>query len=332
MNILVAIPDGDTRESFFPKDVIDKVNALGSVTWNTLGRQFTREEFREALKDKDICISGWGTPKLDSFVLSEAYRLKVLVHTGGSVAYVASEALYDKGIKVLSGNSLYAESVAEGVMAYMLCSLRELIYYNGQVKGGGWRKDKFFNEGLLDQSVGLVGFGAIAKHLTAMLKPFRCRIKAYDPFVSEEVFKKYGVEKADIEEIFKSCKIISLHLPYRKETHHMVDKPLLSSIKDGAILINTSRGGIINEEVLIEELEKDRFKAVLDVYEREPLPLDSKLRKLNNVITIPHMGGPTIDRRAQVTRELIKNIESFLKGEDTPLEILREYGLSMTNQ
>lgn len=332
MNILVSMPQGDTFKTFFTKEVCVELDKLGNITWNTLGRQFTKEEFREALIDKDICITGWGCPKLDEYVIEKADKLKVLAHTGGSVAYVASEALFDKGVKVLSGNNIYAESVAEGVMAYMLCSLRELIYYNQEVKEGKWREDIFSNESLLDKKVGLVGFGAIAKYLVKMLEPFRCKIKVYDPFLSEETLKEYGVQKATLEEIFQSCKIISLHAPYRRETHHMVNKTLMSMIQKDALIINTARGGIIDEEALIEALEENRFKAVLDVYEVEPLPLDSKLRTLQNVISIPHMGGPTVDRRSYVTQELINNIKSYMSGGEVPLEIPKEYGLSMTNQ
>ncbi len=332
MNILISMPKGDTQKTFFTKEVCLELETLGNITWNNTERQFTKDEFREVLIDKDICITGWGCPKLDDYVIEKANKLKVLAHTGGSVAYIASEALFDKGIKVLSGNNIYAESVAEGVMAYILCSLRELIYYNNEVKEGRWREDIFFNESLLDKKVGLVGFGAIAKYLVKMLQPFRCKIKVYDPFLSEETLKEYGVQKATLEEIFQSCKIISLHASYRSETHHMINKNLLSMIQKDGLLINTARGGIIDEEALVEELEKNRFKAVLDVYEVEPLPLDSKLRTLQNVISIPHMGGPTMDRRSYVTQELINNIKSYMSGGEAPLEITKAYGLSMTNE
>lgn len=332
MKILVAMPSGVTKDTFFPKEVIAKLEALGQVEHNLLGRQYTAEEFRDALEEKDICISGWGTPALTGFVLEKADRLKALLHTGGSVANVVSNELYEKGVRVLSGNKLYAESVAEGVVSYMLCSLRELIFYNNEVKSGGWRDGNFKNEGLLDQTVGLIGFGAVTRSLIKLLKPFRCNIKVFSNSASKEQLAEYGATKAEIKEIFSGCKLISIHSPYRKDTHHMINKELLGLIAPGSILINTARGGVIDEEALIEALETGTFKAVLDVYEQEPLPEDSRLRTLDNVITIPHMAGPTVDRRAKVTEALIEAIEKLATGEELPLEIKASYAALMTKE
>jgi phosphoglycerate dehydrogenase-like enzyme len=330
MNILVASPKGDTRDTFFTKEVIDKLQSMGNLIWNNTERQFTKEELRENLKGVDVCITGWGTGKFDSYVLQEADTLRILAHTGGTVANIASEALYDKGIKVISGNSMYAESVAEGVIAYVLCALRELPYYSNEMKQGGWRRDNFNNEGLLDNSVGLIGFGAVSKCLIKFLAPFRCNIRIYDPFVSDEVFHEYGVQRGELDEIFKQCKIVSLHVPQRPETYHMIDKRLLKMLQNGALLINTARGSVIDEDALVAELEEHRFKAVLDVFEVEPLREDSKLRKLENAVLIPHMAGPTVDRRAYITMKLLEDIERFFNKEELLMEISKKYGLSMT--
>lgn len=331
MNILITLPKGEIRDSFFTREVVEKVESMGNIVWNNLDRQFTKKELKENLRNVDVCISGWGCPKLEGEVLEKADALKLLAHTGGSVGYVASEELYDRNVKVLSGNSIYAESVAEGVVAYILCSLRDLVFYDSEMKKGGWRGNAFYNESLLDKKVGLVGFGAVAKHLTKLLSVFRCKVKVYDPFVSDEVFKQYGVERMSLENIFKNCSIVSLHLPQRPETYHIIDKKLLGMMKEGTLLVNTARGSVVDENALVEMLEQERFRAVLDVYEVEPLPKDSKLRKLKNAILIPHMGGPTIDRRSFVTYKLLEDIENHFKGLETTLDISKEYALSMTN-
>jgi phosphoglycerate dehydrogenase-like enzyme len=332
LNILIVSPCGDTRKTFFSEAVVEKLNTMGNVVWNTMNRHFTKEELREKLKDIDICITGWGCIQMDSYILEQATSLKVVAHTGGSVANIASEALYDKGITVLSGNNVYAESVAEGVIAYILCALRELSFYDNKVKQGGWRDNNFTNEGLLDKKVGLIGFGAVARYLVKFLAPFRCKVKVYDPFVSEELLREYGVQRAELEEVIMHSQVISLHLPQREDTHHMIDKKLLNMIPDGALLVNTARGTVIDEQALIEELEKGRFKAALDVFEIEPIPVDSRLRKLENVVLIPHMAGPTVDRRSFVTLKLLEDIRRFFEGEKTETEIPRQYGLLMTKQ
>ncbi len=329
MNILVTLPEGEVKNTFIPGATAEKLEALGQVTWNTFHRQFDKMELREKLRGQDICITGWGCPKLDEDVLGNADKLKLVVHTGGSVAPIVSSYLYEKGIKVISGNKLYAESVAEGVLGYILCSLRGLVFFNNELQAGSWRGGAY-NEGLLDQTVGLVGFGMVAKYLAGMLKPFRAGIRVYDPYITEETCAEYGVECTNLEDLITTSKIISLHAPKIPETYHMIDKRLIRMIPDGALLVNTARGALIDEEALAGELRKNRFKAVLDVFEVEPLPVESGLRGLPNVILIPHMAGPTVDRRKIVTEELIKDMENFWAGKALKHEISNEYAMKMT--
>ncbi len=331
MNILITQPEGEIRNTFFTSQVIENLSKIGKIIWNKYDTQFTNEELREKIKDIDICISGWGCPRFDEYVLENANRLKIVAHTGGSVATIASEAIYEKNIKLISGNWVFAESVAEAVIGYSLCSLRDLVFYNNEVQAGRWHDGKYYNEGILDQSFGLVGFGTVAKYLVNMLKPFRAKIRVYDPYLTDSAANEYGVEKATLEEIFASSKIISLHAAKTPETYHLIDKKLLKMIPDGALLVNTARGSVIDEEALADELITGRFKAILDVYEIEPLPRQSKLRGLKNVILIPHMAGPTIDRRRYVTLELIKDIEGFLQNGILKYEISREHAFHMSS-
>jgi phosphoglycerate dehydrogenase-like enzyme len=331
MNILITQPEGEIRNTFFTGDVIEKLNSFGRITWNQHNRQLTREELREMIKGIDICISGWGCERFDEYVLENADKLKIVAHTGGSVATLVSEALYEKNIRIISGNWVFAESVAEAVIGYSLCSLRDLVYYDNEVQAGRWHDGKYYNEGILDQSFGLVGFGTVAKYLVKMLKPFRAKIRVYDPYISDRAAEEYGIEKATLEEVFTNSKIISLHAAKTPETYHLIDKRLLKMVPDGALLVNTARGSIIDEEGLAEELGTGRFKAILDVYEVEPLPKESKLRGLKNVILIPHMGGPTIDRRKYVTLELIKDIEGFLQSGTLKYEINKNYAIQMSS-
>lgn len=330
MKILVTMPVGVIRDSFITTDVIEKLSNMGDVIWNTSQEQFSKEELREKVRDVEVCITGWGCPRLDEYVLESAANLKMIAHTGGSVSNLVSHFLYERNIRVVSGNQIYAESVAEGVIGYIVSSLRDIPFYDNEMKNGGWRPDDYYNEGLLDQTIGLIGFGMIAKYLVKMLSPFRVKVKVCSGHIDEATLLEYGMEKASKEEIFKTCKIISLHSALRPETRHMIDKQLLQMIPHGSILINTARGGLIDEGALAEELEKAKFKAVLDVFEAEPLPAESKLRKMKNVILIPHMAGPTIDRRKRVTLELMEDIIRLFNGEEPIYEISKQYAAIMS--
>jgi phosphoglycerate dehydrogenase-like enzyme len=330
MKILVTMPVGVVRDTFMPQYVIDQINALGDVVWNTTAQQFTRDELRDKLKDIDVCICGWGTPRFDEYVLESAMNLKLIAHTAGSVANLVSDYLYERGIKMMSANSVFAESVAEGCIAYIMSSLRDLPYYNGEMQQGRWKNTDSLNESILDQTIGLVGFGMIARYLVEMLKPFRANIKVYSNHLKDEVCEKYNMKRASLEEIMTTCKIISIHTSKRPDTYHIVDEKLLKMIPEGALLVNTARGAIIDEEAMAKELQTGRFKAILDVYEEEPLPLDSKLRGLKNVILIPHMGGPTIDRRKHCTIAMIEDIKRFKASEPILNEIDQAYAKMMT--
>lgn len=330
MKLLVTYPVGAERDTFIPSEVVRKLDSMYEVVWNYSSEQFSEDELKEKIRDVDVCIVGWRCRRLDKNILECAEKLKLVAHLGGSVAPVVSDYLYEKGIRVISGNNVFAESVAEGTLAYMLCSLRDIVSYSNGLQKGQWKSEDFFNESLLDQSVGLVGFGTVARYLTKMLAPFRARVKIYDPFVKDNLCEEYNVIKTSLEDLFKTCKIISIHAPETDGTYHMIGRELLGMVQDGALLINTSRGSVIDEEILADELQKKRFKAVLDVYEFEPLPADSRLIGLSNAILIPHMGGPTMDRRKHVILTLLEDINRFFNGEKLKNEIIKEHAERMS--
>lgn len=321
MNILVTLSD-KVKETFLTPEIIQRIEETGNVTWiNGNPPGFTEEVLREHIKGIDICITGWGIPKFSARVLENADRLKLVAHTAGSVANLVSDELYEKGVHVVSANKVFAESVAESVIAYLLSALRDIPYYVNDMKQGGWKSGDYYNRGLLDQSIGLVGFGEIPRYLAPMLKPFRVKLKAFDEYVDAQTMAEYGVEKAELDELFASCPIISVHLPRTDETYHMIGKRLLEMIQDGGILINTARGSVIDEKALVEELKKNRIKAVLDVFEEEPLSDQSPLRRLYNALLIPHMAGPTVDRRKYSTMAVLDDIDNFINNRPLVHEI-----------
>ena len=139
------------------------------------------------------------------------------------------------------------------------------------------------------------------------------------------------MEKAELEELFATCDIISIHSGMTPENHHLVTRELLQSMKPGALLINTARGAVIDEPALCEVLAaRPDLSAALDVYETEPLPASHPLEKLPNVLLMPHMGGPTVDRRLAVTRSVTQDIRRFLAGQPMSCEISRSYAAKMS--
>lgn len=324
--------------NFFNEANIKKIESkFDEVIWNETGRQFTKEELIERVKDVDAIITCWGSNQLTKEIVDNAPKLKIVAHMAGSVARIVSEELYDKGVKVIGANDVqFSESVAEGALAYMLLSLRRLELITRKVKDGkeeGWKQCKEFpKRGIMDRTIGIVSFGAIAEHLVRMLQPFHCKIKVYSRTISDEKLKQYNMERASLEEIFSTCDIISIHTAWNKHTENMISKELLQMIKKDALLVNTARGKVIDEPAMIEELKTGRFNAVLDVFWKEPHPYEAGgLYDLDNVIIIPHEGGPTPDRYPWIADSIIDEVYDYLtEGKPLKSEISKEKGLSMT--
>lgn len=320
IKILVSIPAGEMRDSFFSEALSARLEQLGCVEWNTNTEQFSEEELAEKLSGVDICISGWGNTPFYEKTLKYADKLKLIAHIGGSVRPMVGDAAFERGIRVCSGNRVFAESVAEGVLAYMLCSLRRIGEYEARMAAGEW-PSLIGTRGLLGRSVGLVGYGMIAEYLVKFLKPFGCRIMVSSRHISAEELAEAGIEAAAAEEIFRTCDVVSLHSSLTARTKHSIGADLLNSMKDGALLVNTARGALIDEEALVSVLQERPVWAALDVFETEPLPMDSPLRECERVLLMPHAAGPTADRRYVVTSHVLDDIGRFLNGEPLDCEI-----------
>nr|MDD6336378.1 hydroxyacid dehydrogenase [bacterium] len=325
---------GRDRDLFLPPEVMARFEQLGEVWSNPEPRNMTGEELAERIPGVQAIIGGWGMPVLDEKVLKHADALKAILYTGGSVAGFVTLELYERGITVISANRLYAHSVAEGTIAYMLCGLRRIAAYDRLLRAGGWPENQTtWSEGLLDAKVGLLGFGQVARYLVPMLKAFNCDISAYDPFLGDDVFAALGVRRVGLEELVRENHILSLHAAKTVDSDHVLSRELLHQMPDGALLVNTARASVVDTDALVDELRSGRIHAVIDVYDEEPLPHDHPLRFLPNATLIPHMAGPTIDRRIKVGHMLVDEWLNILAG--GPLSehaIPKEYGMRMTKE
>lgn len=340
MNILVLNTlDGFHLETFFTDRVRTRLEQLGTVRYMKFSN--TPEDvaaLKEQIRDVDVMFTQWGASAarsgFDKAFYDAAKRLKMIAHTGGSVADLINEEMQQReDFVLLSGNRYYAESVAQGTICYMLLSQRRLYETLKETERNGWAYRTTHNDGLRGKTIGLVSFGMIAKELARMLRVFDCKVKVYSGHgVSAQEQEQYAVEACSLEELFSTCDIVSVHSGLTPKTYHMIDGKLLSLMKDDALLVNTSRGAVIDEAALEKEVKTGRIRAVLDVFEVEPLPLDSGLRNLDNVILVPHNGGPTIDVRELVTLGLIEDVDRYFHGNGKlENQITMEYAKNMTN-
>jgi phosphoglycerate dehydrogenase-like enzyme len=321
LNILFTLEKGETRDVYFPAQSIEALKGLGIVSFNEKDRPFSEAELASQITGMDVCLTHWGCPTFTEYVLEKADRLKLIVHAAGSVADLVTKQVYDLGIQVCSANTIMAKYVAEGVLAYILAGLRWIPQHAFDLQYKNlWRKRVIESKSLIGAKVGLVGLGTIGRFLLDLLKPFDVQIKLYDPYLSQDSLREYSnVELASLDEVLLWGDIISIHASLTQETRRMITADKLGLIKDEALFVNTARGAIVDELALSKELRRGRFRAVLDVYETEPLPNESPLRNLENVILLPHVAGISV--REQMSYAMIEEIERYSKGEPLLNEI-----------
>lgn len=332
LKILFTCEDGATKQTYFPPAALSALEKLGEVVYNpNQGRPFTSDELRNAVRGVDVCITHWGCPRFSADVLENADRLVLIAHAAGSVGDLVSPEVYARGIKVCSANPVMAKYVAEGVLAYILAGLRRLPQQIQRVKACGWNGAET-PRSLYNARVGLIGLGAVGRFLLELLIPFQVQVKVFDPYLAHDALSPYPqVELASLEEVLSWGEVITIHASLTPETRGMLNAERLARIRDGALLVNTARGLIINEAALITELQTGRFSAVLDVYAVEPLPVDSPLRALDNTLLFPHSAGFT-NRGDEMTEAMIAEIERFMRGDSLQFEIPLEKYLLMTRE
>jgi len=331
MKFLVTMGECETRDSFFTAHAIAELRKHGEVVFNETGSfSLNKQQLMEQIAGVDVLLSGWGAPRVDADVLAKADRLKVHAHTGGTVASVVSREEYERGITVLSGNDLYARSVAEGCLMYTLMGLRRAEAYVGAMREGGWRPQPDRNIGLIGRKVGIIGYGAISKYYLELLQWFDVELYVASKYMPNEDATRFGARLVSKEHIFEHCDVISLHSALNDENRGMITASLLSSIKEGALFVNTARAGLVDDDALLQELQSGRFQAVLDVYPAEPLAADSPFRGLDNALLLPHIAGPTFDMREKVVLELLADILRLQQGEAPRNAIPYEYAVRMT--
>lgn len=319
MDFLIAAPQGEIFERHFPPALLARLGKIGEVRLNPHTRQMTREELKAALKDCDAVLTHWGSTQYDGEMLDAAPRLRILAHCAGTVACIASEECYRRGVHVLSANSIMAGYVAEGVLGMMLAALRELPRCDQAMKQGKWERRVAQSRTLFGAEIGMIGLGSVGKRLLELLAPFGCRVRVYDPYCAPGKLAAFPMaHRASFEEAL-SCPIVTLHAAQTPETFHMIDAKALSRIPDDGLLINSARGSLVDTGALIAELSNGRIRAALDVFEQENQAQSPEMRACANALLIPHMAAAPA--QSVMTEGIILAIEDLLAGRETALEV-----------
>ncbi len=288
----------------------------------------------EALKNGDLApklagvpavITGWKSPALPEGVLAPEGSVQLVSHAAGSVLNLGvKDALAEAKIRVSHSAPVIGEAVAEFTISQILAHLRRHREMDGGLRNGtGWfeLRDSQLGRLLRTQKVGLVGMGYIGRMVLDLLRPFRCEVMAYDPFLDEAEAKRLGVTLCDLDTLFSECTVVSLHAPNIEATNGMITRAHLDQMADDALLVNTARAGLVEKGALMEVLKEGRIYAAIDVYDVEPLPENDPIRSLPKVYLSPHCAGHSRDSYVLQGLSAVEDVRRFFTGEKLLQEI-----------
>jgi len=274
-----------------------------AFTTNPLGRTLTADEAARFLADVDGVIAG--TEPLTRSVLAQARRLRVISRCGTGLDNVDLEAAAEFGITVAATTRAHVAAVAELTLGAMIALLRRIPQNHLAVKSGRW--EKHLGKLLHGRTVGIIGLGKVGKAVVRALGPFNTGLLAYDPYPDTEFARAHGVEFVTLDELLQRAEIVSLHLPYSPELRHLLGRERLARMREGAYLVNTSRGGLVDEDALCDFLQQGRIAgAFIDTFEREPY--SGRLAGLDNAILSPHVGAYAEEARLAMELEAVENL------------------------
>ncbi len=305
---------------FDPSDIArleGKAQIIPEHPYENLPEKITENWIKQNISQADILITGWGTPApLTTDILDEAKNLKLVVHSAGSVKHLINEDFFRRGLRICNTRNALARGVAETTFALVIASLKLFFPCSDQTKLGNWRVPEI-TDNILEPykiTVGVIAMSEVGKYLLKLLEPFEIKKLVYDPYADEKLAAEFGAEKVRLDELLKLSDAIAVCAPSTPETRHMLSNQQFEIMKPHARIINTSRGAIIDESALIENLRKGRFYAILDVTDPEPPAQDSPLRQLPNCHLLPHIAGHVNNgckRQGQLAvDEIIKFIET----------------------
>lgn len=310
----------------FREDHFERLAGCAELLDRERWTDLTSARAAELLAEAEILLSSWGCPPLDAAVLAQAPRLRANVHAAGTVKMHITDDCWARGLRVSSAAAANAVPVAEYTLGAILLANKAVFPIQRryqQERGFLWWPAEFPGLGNYRKTVGIVGASFVGRKVIEWLRPFDFQVLVYDPFLPAEGAEELGVRKVELDELMQGSDIVSLHAPALLETRRMISREMLASMRDGATLINTARGWLVDEPALEAELVKGRLRAVIDTTEPEILPAESPLYDLPNVFLTPHIAGAMGAETQRMATLAIDEIERYSRGECFCYEVTR---------
>lgn len=284
-------------------------------------KEMDKNELLKAVPEFDALIVRSKT-KVTKEIIEAGKNLKVIGRAGVGVDNIDVPAALARKIVVVNSPTAATNAVAELTIGMMLAWARKLPKADRTTRAGRWAKKELEGTELRGKTLGLIGSGRIAQRVAEIAKAFGMNVIAYSPHMTPDKAARMGAKPTDINTLFKESDYLSLHIPYTKECHHIVNKERIALMKKNAVIVNCARGGTVDEKALYEAIRDKKIAgAALDCYENEPLGLESPLERLDNVLFAPHIGASTEECQKEAGILIADQVLKALRGEKAEFEV-----------
>lgn len=316
--LLVAVPAPLRAQFFGAGDAERLADAAASLG----GEAAFAESLAEATAALDlsavrVLVVAWGVPPLDAALLDRLPRLALVAHCGASIRPFATPELFRREVLVTQAGAAMARSVAEVSLAFTLALLHRIPRFDHALHAAApWEAAEAAptQHELLGAPIGVVGASRTGRAYLALLVALGARPLLSDPTIDAEEARALGAEPLPLDELLAASRVVALHAPSLPETHRMIGARELALMPDGAGLVNTARSWLVDEDALLAELRTGRLDAALDVFDAEPLPVDSPFRALPNALLVPHKAAGTREGRLRQGATVVAEVERFATG------------------
>jgi phosphoglycerate dehydrogenase-like enzyme len=301
----------------FPEPLMQRLAAVLDFDPEFIARDFDEPAAKAALAEAEVVVSSWGVPVLNDEALAAAPNLKAVLHAAGTVKWVIGKSGWDRGLVVSSSSGANALPVAEYTLASILMAGKGIFQLRED-----FRKARSFTLGYIHpevgnfgRTIGIVSASKIGRRVLDLLRPFDFTVLLYDPYVDASEAAALGAELVGLDELVARADVVSVHAPDLPETEHLINADRLALMRNGTVVVNTSRGRLVDTDALTVELLNGRLSAVIDVTHPEPLPAHSPLYDLPNVFLTPHVAGSHGNELSRMGLFMVEEAERYVAGE-----------------
>jgi phosphoglycerate dehydrogenase-like enzyme len=313
--IALAMMDGMLGYAFRTRH-LEALAEVGELLSTDAVSDFSTPEAAALLAEAEVLVGHWGCPTLTAEVLAAAPRLEMFAYAAGTVKWQVVDAVWERDLLVTSAAAANAVPVAEFAAAAIVLANKGLPWYAAKERDPDLTVPLDPTRlGNVGRRVGLVGASHVGRLTVELLAPHDLEVAIADPYLDAATADRLGVQRMELDELCGWCDVLSLHAPDIESTKGMVGAAQLARLGDGATVVNTARGALIDHDALLAELRSGRLSAILDVTEPEPLPADSLLRTLPNVILTPHIAGAMGEEVVRLADLVVEEVRRFAAGE-----------------